>query len=80
MVFTFNCLQAQDIDFAMEASRKSQIAFAATNDLLAETGKEECISPIKRVLNLSFHDIDELLRLVRLAREALSRVDFLNAK
>ncbi|KAB1201464.1 hypothetical protein CJ030_MR0G003699 [Morella rubra] len=71
---------AQDIDFAMEASRKSQIAFAATNDLLAETGKEECISPIKRVLNLSFHDIDELLRLVRLAMEALSRVDFLNAK
>lgn len=65
-------MQAQDVNLAMEASRKSRIAFAAANILLAKTGNEEVITCIKRVLDFSFHDVEELLGLVRLAMEALS--------
>lgn len=63
---------AQDVNLAMEASRKSRIAFVAANIVLAKTGNEEVISCIKRVLDFSFHDVEELLGLVRLAMEALS--------
>ena len=72
MVFVWNCLQAQDVNFAMEASRKSQISFAAANVEPAKTRNEEVISSIKRTLDFSFHDVEELLRLVHLAMEALS--------
>nr|XP_023883362.1 uncharacterized protein LOC111995673 isoform X2 [Quercus suber] len=63
---------AQDVNFAMEASRKSQISFAAANVVLAKTRNEKVISSIKRTLDFSFHDVEELLRLVHLAMEALS--------
>ena len=65
-------MQAQDVNLAMEASRKSRIAFVAANIVLAKTGNKEVISCIKRVLDFSFHDVEELLGLVRLAMEALS--------
>jgi hypothetical protein len=71
MIFICNCMQAQDVNFAMEASSKSQIAFAAANVVLASTGNGEAISSIRRVLDFSFHDVEELLELVRLAMEAL---------
>ncbi|KAF3962416.1 hypothetical protein CMV_013055, partial [Castanea mollissima] len=63
---------AQDVNFAMEASRKSQISFAAANVVLAKTRNEEVISSIKRTLDFNFHDVEELLRLVHLAMKALS--------
>ncbi|CBI36808.3 unnamed protein product, partial [Vitis vinifera] len=63
---------AQIVSFAMEASWKSQNAFAAANVVLAEAGNEEGISSVKRVLDFSFHDVDGFLRLVRLAMEALA--------
>lgn len=65
-------MQAQDVNFAMEASRKSQISFAAANVVPAKTRNEEVITSIKRTLDFSFHDVEELLRLVHLAMEALS--------
>ncbi|KAF5931329.1 hypothetical protein HYC85_032202 [Camellia sinensis] len=75
----------QDVNFAMEASRKSQIAFAAANTIMEEAQHREGITSIKRAqhrediisvkraLDFSFQDVDELLRLVRLAMEAISR-------
>ncbi|XP_074311567.1 cysteine-tryptophan domain-containing zinc finger protein 3-like isoform X2 [Silene latifolia] len=60
-----------DINLAMEASRKSQNAFAVANSRLSQAGNEEGISSIKRVLDFSFHDVDGLLCLVRLAMAAL---------
>ncbi|KAJ7972919.1 CW-type zinc-finger protein [Quillaja saponaria] len=64
---------AQDINLAMEASRKSQIAFAAANASSVETKHTEGIRSIKRALDFSFQDVEGLLRLVRLAMEAINR-------
>ncbi|XP_062087465.1 cysteine-tryptophan domain-containing zinc finger protein 7-like isoform X2 [Humulus lupulus] len=65
---------AQDTIFAMEASKKSQVAFAAASTAsLAEAKSGEAISSIKRALDFNFQDVDGLLRLVRLAMEAISR-------
>ncbi len=66
-------LQAQDVNFAMEASRKSRIAFVAANVSLGETQHREGLSSIKKALDFYFQDIEGLLRLVRLAIEAISR-------
>ncbi|KAK1558243.1 hypothetical protein Q3G72_000157 [Acer saccharum] len=54
---------AQDVNFAMEASRKSQNAFAAANVSLGETQHREGISSIKRALDFNFQDVEGLLRL-----------------
>ncbi|KAJ9543035.1 hypothetical protein OSB04_022742 [Centaurea solstitialis] len=48
----------QDVNSAMEASRKSRSCFAASN------AKEEAIqSAVKKALDFNFHDVKELLRL-----------------
>lgn len=64
-------LQAQDVNSAMEASRKSRIAFAAANG--SQDNLKDAITSIKRALDFNFHDVDGLLRLVRLAKEAIGR-------
>ncbi|KAK3194027.1 hypothetical protein Dsin_025337 [Dipteronia sinensis] len=63
----------QDVNFAMEASRKSRNAFAAANVSLGEAQHREGISSIKRALDFNFQDVEGLLRLVRLAMEAIGR-------
>uniref|UniRef100_A0A7C9AKP0 CWZF3/5/7 THD domain-containing protein n=1 Tax=Opuntia streptacantha TaxID=393608 RepID=A0A7C9AKP0_OPUST len=62
----------KDVNLAMEASRMSQSSFTAANPVLAQAGNEERLSCIKRVLDFSFHDVDGLLHLVRLAMDALN--------
>ncbi|CAO2824492.1 unnamed protein product [Amaranthus hypochondriacus] len=62
---------AQDVNSAMEASRKSRIAFAAANG--SQDNLKDAITSIKRALDFNFHDVDGLLRLVRLAKEAIGR-------
>ncbi|KAM1101799.1 hypothetical protein ACFX2B_008032 [Malus domestica] len=64
---------AQDVNFAMEASRKSWLAFAAANTNTGDAKRAEGISAIKRALDFHFQDVEGLLRLVRLAMEAISR-------
>lgn len=66
-------LQAQDVNFAMEAARKSRIAFAAATTNAGDAKNSEGISSIKRALDFNFHDVEGLLRLVRLAMDAISR-------
>ncbi|XP_077223861.1 cysteine-tryptophan domain-containing zinc finger protein 3-like [Tasmannia lanceolata] len=61
------------INSAMEALRKSHNAFAAANVSLVEAHYgHEGISFVKRVIDFNFHDVEGLLRLVRLAMEAIS--------
>ncbi|KMS96888.1 hypothetical protein BVRB_7g180710 [Beta vulgaris subsp. vulgaris] len=60
-----------DINLAMDACRKSQRAFAAAMPVFTQAGNEEGISSIKSVLDFSFHDVDGLLHLVRLAMESI---------
>jgi len=66
-------LQAQDVNFAMEASRKSRNAFAAANSSPGVGKNTDGISSIKKALDFSFQDVEGLLRLVRIAAEAINR-------
>ncbi|KAL8143075.1 hypothetical protein V2J09_016107 [Rumex salicifolius] len=61
----------QDVNSAMEASRKSQGAFAAAKATLKQADSKEGINTVKRVLDFNFHDVNRLLHLVRLAMEAI---------
>jgi hypothetical protein len=61
-----------DVSAGMEALRKSESAFSAAVVSLPDGNNgTEGISAVKRVIDFSFHDIDGLLRLVRLAMEAI---------
>lgn len=66
-------MQTQDVNNAMEASKKSRLAFAAADTDTGEAKYSEGISSIKRALDFNFQDVEGLLRLVRLAMEAFSR-------
>ncbi|XP_022899128.1 uncharacterized protein LOC111412429 isoform X2 [Olea europaea var. sylvestris] len=63
---------AQDTNFAMEASRKSRIAFAAASRRPGEAQDREGICFIKKALDFNFQDVDGLLHLVRVAMEAIN--------
>ncbi|KAJ8898818.1 hypothetical protein K2173_007243 [Erythroxylum novogranatense] len=63
----------QDVSSAMEASRKSQIAFAAANARTADAQSGDGMFSIRTALDFSFQDVEGLLRLVRLALEAINR-------
>lgn len=64
-------MQTQDVHNAMDASKRSLLAFAAA---VGEAKYSECISSIKRALDFNFQDVEGLLRLVRLATEAISNI------
>ncbi|PKI46483.1 hypothetical protein CRG98_033126 [Punica granatum] len=70
-----------DVHLAMEASRKSQDVCTAASATMEESqNKEHIITSLRKVIDFSFQDIDGLLRLMQLAREAISRPGFSNAK
>nr|KYP71330.1 hypothetical protein KK1_010585 [Cajanus cajan] len=64
---------AQDVCFAMDASRRSRIAFAAANSSPGVGKNADGISSIKKALDFSFQDVEGLLHLVRVAVEAINR-------
>lgn len=51
----------------MEAAKKSQDVFAAAHVKLKKSQNRDAIASIKRVVDFSFQDVQELVRLVRLA-------------
>nr|XP_043618776.1 cysteine-tryptophan domain-containing zinc finger protein 3-like isoform X2 [Erigeron canadensis] len=61
---------AQDVNFAMEASRRSQIAFAASGSQPEHANHKEVIKP---ALDFNFQDIEGLLQIVRVAMEVISK-------
>ncbi|XVE82118.1 hypothetical protein DITRI_Ditri15bG0121500 [Diplodiscus trichospermus] len=63
----------QDVVFAMEASRKSQNAFAAAISSVEESQNTDCITCVKKVIDFSFQDLDKLIYLVQQASEAIRR-------
>lgn len=69
-------MQTLDVSYAMEASRKSQSAFAAAHRTMEEAQNRDCIVCLKSVIDFSFQDIEELVRLVKLAMEAINRSGF----
>ncbi|KAL7112677.1 hypothetical protein ACP275_04G017500 [Erythranthe tilingii] len=64
---------AQDVSFAMEASRKSRIALTSATSRLGETSHKDGIYSLKKALDFNFQDVEGLLRLVRIAMEAINR-------
>lgn len=58
----------------MDASRKAQIALAAAKGKSFDTRySSDAITSIKKALDFSFHDMEKLLHVVRLAMEFISR-------
>nr|XP_019071232.1 uncharacterized protein LOC101260375 isoform X2 [Solanum lycopersicum] len=64
---------AQEVYLAMDASRKSRVAFAAAYPGHSDTQCKVPALSVKKALDFSFHDVDDFLRLVRIAMEAISR-------
>ncbi|XP_027165558.1 uncharacterized protein LOC113765539 [Coffea eugenioides] len=71
---------AKDVNSAMEATRKSQNAFSAANVILEESQNKEGIAAVKRVIDFSFQDVEELLHLVQIAIRAISRQGFIRSR
>lgn len=59
----------------MEASRKAQNAFAAATNVEKAESKDAFFS-VKRVIDFSFQDVEELIRLVKQAIEAINHNGF----
>ncbi|KAL1197859.1 Cysteine-tryptophan domain-containing zinc finger protein 7 [Cardamine amara subsp. amara] len=65
---------AQDVNLAMDASRKSRVALAACIENLGEAQQQgEGVLSIKSALDYNFQDMEGLLRLVKLAMKANNR-------
>ncbi|KAI4319424.1 hypothetical protein MLD38_033022 [Melastoma candidum] len=64
---------SQDVTNAMEASRRSRIAFTTASAGTGDARYVEGISCIRRALDFNFHDVQGLLGLVRLASEAIGQ-------
>ncbi|KAL0348696.1 UNVERIFIED_CONTAM: hypothetical protein Sangu_1097400 [Sesamum angustifolium] len=54
----------KDVNSAMEAAKKSQDMFAAARVELEESENKEAIVSVKRVIDFSFQNVEELVRLV----------------
>ncbi|KAH0638092.1 uncharacterized protein [Solanum tuberosum] len=63
---------AQEVYLAMDASRKSRVAFAAAYPGHSDTQCKVPALSVKKALDFSFHDVNNFLRLVRIAMEAIS--------
>ncbi|XP_023645545.1 uncharacterized protein LOC17900617 isoform X3 [Capsella rubella] len=63
---------SQKVSSAMDASRKAQMAFAAAKEGKSRYSRDG-IASIKRALDFNFHDMEELLHVVRLAMESIKR-------
>lgn len=72
LTYSFVILQAQAVNFAMEASRKSRVVFAAVYPGPGDSQCKEGALSVKKALDFNFQDVDGLLRLVRVAMEAIS--------
>ncbi|KAK4425823.1 hypothetical protein Salat_1776300 [Sesamum alatum] len=57
----------KDVNSAMEAAKKSQDMFAAARVELEKSENKEAIVSVKRVIDFSFQNVEELVRLVWLA-------------
>ncbi|KAG2252577.1 hypothetical protein Bca52824_082713 [Brassica carinata] len=65
---------AQNVNLAMDASRKSRVALAASIENLGEDQQHgEGVLSIKSTLDYNFQDLEGLLRLVKLAMKANNR-------
>nr|GLL44895.1 uncharacterized protein LOC109182758 [Ipomoea trifida] len=61
--------QAQEVSFAMDASRKSRAAFAAANPRKGEALCKEGMLSVRKALDFNFQDVDGFLR--HLSRSSL---------
>ncbi|KAL8524992.1 hypothetical protein ACS0TY_014573 [Phlomoides rotata] len=62
----------KDVNSAMEAAKKSQDTFAAAHVELTESQNKDAIVFVKRVIDFSFQDVEEFVRLVWLAFNSIN--------
>nr|GFA93893.1 cullin, conserved site-containing protein [Tanacetum cinerariifolium] len=60
-----------DVNLAMEASLKTQNAYKAASTTLEKSQNEEMTVSVKQVVDFNFQDVQELVTLVKNAREAI---------
>lgn len=63
----------KDVNSAMEATKKSLDTFKAAHVKFEESQNKEAIASVKRVIDFSFHDVEELINSVWLAFNAINR-------
>ncbi|KAG4378362.1 hypothetical protein GLYMA_17G024800v4 [Glycine max] len=62
----------QDINLAMEASRKCKTTYMAASLNMEDSWNRDCITSIRKVVDFSFQDVDELVHLVLTATKAIT--------
>nr|GFC92354.1 cullin, conserved site-containing protein [Tanacetum cinerariifolium] len=60
-----------DVNLAMEASLKTQNAYKAASTTQEKSQNEKMTVSVKRVVDFNFQDVQELVTLVKNAREAI---------
>ncbi|RWW27472.1 hypothetical protein BHE74_00002572 [Ensete ventricosum] len=65
-------LQTNDLNSAFEATRKAHICLAAAVDSFGKD-RVDCLSSVRKALNFNFHNVDRLLRHVRLSLDSIGR-------
>ncbi|XP_075521654.1 cysteine-tryptophan domain-containing zinc finger protein 3-like isoform X2 [Primulina tabacum] len=63
----------KDVNYAMEAAKKSLDTYKAAHVKFEESQNKEAIASVKRVIDFSFHDVEELINSVWLAFNAINR-------
>ncbi|CAL9092148.1 unnamed protein product [Musa textilis] len=61
-----------DLNCAFEATRKAHICLAAAVDSFGKD-RVDCLSSVRKALNFNFHNVDGLLRHVRLSLDSIGR-------
>ncbi|KAG8372966.1 hypothetical protein BUALT_Bualt12G0122000 [Buddleja alternifolia] len=70
----------KDVNCAMEAAKKSQDTLAAAHVKLEESQNKEGIVSVKRVIDFSFQDVNELIRLVWVAFNTINHQGLISRK
>ncbi|KAI4317612.1 hypothetical protein L6164_025470 [Bauhinia variegata] len=70
---------ADEAILAMEASKKCLSISTAANLKMEDARNRDCITSIKGVIDLSFQDVDELVRLVPIARKDITHAGLVGA-
>lgn len=64
--------QTKDVNFAMEATKKSQDTFAVAHSELEKSRNKEAIASVKKVIDFSFQNVEEFVQLSRFAFDSIN--------
>ncbi|XP_038874610.1 cysteine-tryptophan domain-containing zinc finger protein 3-like isoform X2 [Benincasa hispida] len=71
---------AHDMNSAMEASKNSRNAFVAASSCASEGKHVDYVASVKKVIDFSFQDVEELVQLVRVATQTITHSGFCSGR